>query len=379
MTSANTNERVLLTGIAGFIGSHIAQALLRRGTTVIGIDDFDPFYDRAIKERNLAEIQTVSGTSSAASGSTVGQASGGSGALEASGGGGPSGGGAGGGGELIVAEMDMADTDRVGALMREHRITGIIHLAACAGVRPSIEDPRRYAANNVEATTALLDLARRIDTCDRFIMASSSSVYGNNKKVPFAETDDVGEPISPYAATKRACELMGHTFHHLYRLPVACLRFFTVYGPRQRPDLAIAKFMRLIDAGRPIPVFGDGTAARDYTYIDDVVGGVIAALDRIPEHGFRIWNLGSHEPVTLARLVELLEGVTGITPEIERMAAQPGDVAQTFADVTRAGAELGYAPSTPIAEGMRRQWAWFRSAAAPSIAAGASRDTLPAS
>ena len=218
--------------------------------------------------------------------------------------------------------------------------------------------PAEYARVNVEGTTHVLDAAVKHDV-KRFIFASSSSVYGNNAKVPFAEDDPVAEPISPYAATKRAAELVCHTYWHLYRLPVACLRLFTVYGPRQRPDLAIYKFTRLISEGQPIPVFGDGSTSRDYTYIDDIIAGVTSALERCDR--YRIYNLGGSSPVTLGQLIETIERVLGRKAVIDRKPAQAGNVERTYADVSRARAELGYEPRTPIEAGVRRFVEWFRS------------------
>jgi len=319
----NTEPRsVLLTGAAGFIGSHTAQALLARGDRVLGLDNLDDFYAEDAKRANLAEIAS-----------------------------GPS------GDRFTFAEADIRDEARVAELITSASVDDVVHLAARAGVRPSIERPALYADVNLRGTTVLLEAAR-VAGVDRFVMASSSSVYGNNKKVPFAETDDVNEPISPYAATKRACELIAHTYHHLYDLPVACLRFFTVFGPRQRPDLAIMKFMRLISAGETIPMFGDGTTSRDFTYIDDIVSGVLAALDRVGEHGYRIWNLGGNHPVELREMIDAIGRVVGAEPRIERLPMQPGDVDRTYADLTRSGAELGYAPSTPFEAGLEKQWAW---------------------
>jgi UDP-glucuronate 4-epimerase len=318
-------ERILLTGAAGFIGSHTVERLLGAGCTVIGVDNFDRFYDPAIKRRNLAEVARHPGAS-----------------------------------RLTVIEADLCDADAMAKVFEEHRPTGVIHLAARAGVRPSIEQPALYALVNVEGTTVMLEAARRTKECTRFVMASSSSVYGNNPKVPFAESDDVNAPISPYAATKRSCELIAHTYTHLYKLPIACLRFFTVFGPRQRPDLAIGKFIRLVSRGEPIPFFGDGSTSRDYTFIEDIVTGVLAAYDRIPHHGYRIWNLGGSDPVTLREMVDTIGRVVGKTPNIQSLPLQPGDVERTFADLTRSTAELGFRPTTAFQDGVRRQWDWFR-------------------
>jgi len=324
----DSSERILLTGAAGFIGSHTTERLLDSGCTVVGLDNFDAFYDPSIKRRNLAEVSRHRAAS-----------------------------------RFTLVEGDLCDGDTVARIFEKHRPTGVIHLAARAGVRPSIEQPALYAKVNVDGTTVMLEAARRSAGCTRFVMASSSSVYGNNPKVPFAETDDVNSPISPYAATKRACELIGHTYFHLYKLPVACLRFFTVFGPRQRPDLAIGKFIRFISTGEAVPMFGDGSTSRDYTFIDDIVTGVVASYDRIPHHGYRIWNLGGSTPVTLAEMVATIGRVVGKAPSIKHMPLQPGDVERTYADLTRSTAELGFRPTTPFQEGVRRQWTWYQSVA----------------
>ena len=320
----NSSRTVLLTGVAGFIGSHVAEALLARGDRVVGLDNLDDFYDPGVKRATLEAIRS-----------------------------GPH------GARFEFVEGDIRDEERVLSLLASSDARDVVHLAARAGVRPSIQQPALYADVNVRGTTVMLEAARRTGV-ERFVMASSSSVYGNNAKVPFAETDDVSRPISPYAATKRSCELVAHTFHHLYGLPVACLRFFTVFGPRQRPDLAIMKFMRLMSEGRSIPMFGDGSTSRDFTYIDDIVAGVLASLDRIPEHGYRVWNLGGNDPVSLRDMIAAVAEAVGVEPAIDRQPMQPGDVDRTYADLTRSGAELGYAPTTPLAEGVRRQWAWAR-------------------
>jgi len=327
MPETPTHPRtVLLTGAAGFIGSHTAEALLARGDRVVGVDNLDDFYAPEMKRRTLEGLASAPG-----------------------------------GAGFTFAESDIRDADRMGALLSEHRVTDIIHLAARAGVRPSIQKPALYADVNVNGTMVLLEAAR-VAGVERFVMASSSSVYGNNEKVPFAETDDVSAPISPYAATKRACELIAHSHHHLYGMPIACLRFFTVFGPRQRPDLAIMKFMRLISAGESIPVFGDGSTSRDFTFIDDIVTGVLAALERIPEHGYRVWNLGGNHPVSLSEMIETVAAAVGTPAKIDRQPMQPGDVNRTYADLSRSSAELGYEPRTPFDEGVRRQWVWARDA-----------------
>ncbi|HEY7117327.1 MAG TPA: NAD-dependent epimerase/dehydratase family protein [Tepidisphaeraceae bacterium] len=312
-----SKSTIVVTGAAGFIGSHVSQALIARGARVVGVDNFCDFYHRSWKEENVR---------------AVGQG-------------------------LDLEELDITDGPGIGRLIDTVKPQGIIHLAAMAGVRPSIERPVYYSKVNLEGTTNLLQAAVE-GGVRRFVFASSSSVYGNNAKVPFAETDDVGEPISPYAATKRAGELLCHTFWHLYNLPVACLRFFTVYGPRQRPDLAIHKFARLIHFGKSLPVFGDGSTSRDYTYIDDIVAGVLAAYDR--NQGYRIYNLGGSDPVRLSDLIAGIERAIGREAIIDRRPAQAGDVERTFADVSRSREELGYEPRVRLAEGLGRFAEWFK-------------------
>ena len=316
-----TRQTILVTGAAGFIGSHAAQALIARGYRVVGVDNFCDFYDRSWKEMNLKSIADAPGEN------------------------------------LEVEEIDITSGDGIDKLVARARPEAILHLAAMAGVRPSIEQPAYYARVNVEGTTHLLQAAVKHGV-KKFLFASSSSVYGNLGRVPFSEDDPVAEPISPYAATKRAGELLCYTFWHLYKLPVFCLRFFTVYGPRQRPDLAIHKFTRLISAGQPVPLFGDGSTSRDYTFVDDIVAGILASLDRCDR--YRIYNLGGSDPVSLAKLVEGIEQAVGRQAVIDRRPAQPGDVERTYADLTRARAELGYQPRVSLDEGLRRFVAWFR-------------------
>lgn len=314
--SVRGRQTVIVTGAAGFIGSHAAEALLARGYEVIGVDNFCDFYDRSWKELNLKCV----------------------------------------GSKLRVEELDITDGPRINALIAKAKPTAILHLAAMAGVRPSIERPAHYARVNIEGTTNLLQAA--VDhKVAKFLFASSSSVYGNASRVPFSEADEVNEPISPYAATKRAGELLCHTYWHLYKLPIFCLRFFTVYGPRQRPDLAIHKFARLIEQGIPLPMFGDGSTSRDYTYVDDIVSGILAAYDHCDR--YRIYNLGGNDPISLSGLIEGIEHALGKKAIIQRKPAQPGDVERTYADLTRSRAELGYNPQTPLAEGLRKFAEWF--------------------
>lgn len=309
---------ILVTGAAGFIGSHVTEALLARGDSVVGLDCFDAFYDPAVKRRNIAAAASDA--------------------------------------RFRLIEGDIRDPKCIDAALATHKPDAIIHLAARAGVRPSIEQPLLYQDVNVHGTAVLLDAAVR-HAIGRFIFASSSSVYGNNEKVPFSESDNVDHPISPYAATKKAGELLCYTYHHLYNLPMTCLRFFTVYGPRQRPDLAIHKFARLILAGKPIPVFGDGSTSRDYTFIADIIDGVLRAADRCK--AYHIYNLGESSPITLTDLIAEMEKALGKKAVIDRKPMQPGDVNRTYADVSRARAELGYAPSTDMTTGLSKFVAWL--------------------
>ena len=309
-------SKILVTGGAGFIGSHVAGALLARGDSVCVLDNFNDFYAPALKRENAARLtraQIVSG--------------------------------------------DIRDQALVAKLFEQGGFDGIVHLAAMAGVRPSLEDPLHYADVNVRGTLILLEQLKQRPTT-RFVFASSSSVYGSNERVPFREDDDIHHPVSPYAATKRAGELLAYTYHHLYGVPTACLRFFTVYGPGQRPEMAIAKFTRSIMAKQPIPFFGDGSTRRDYTYIDDIVDGVVRALDRCA--GYEIYNLGESATTTLSELVQWIGRAVGEEPILERLPLQPGDVMVTYADISKARAKLGYAPRTAVADGLRRYVEWVR-------------------
>jgi UDP-glucuronate 4-epimerase len=316
--------RILITGAAGFIGSTLVDYLLDRGDEVVGVDNFDPFYSESQKRSNLT-------------GASINP-------------------------RFRLAEVDILDVDRVEALVLKVRPEALVHLAARAGVRPSIDGPSLYASTNLVGTTNLLEAARRLDPLPRFVYASSSSVYGDRPTAPFRESDPVDSPISPYAASKKAGELMAHSFHHVHGLPVTGLRFFTAYGPRNRPDLAIPKFARLIDRGEPVPMFGDGTTRRDYTFVDDIVDGVARAVDRCAGH--HIYNLGHSEPIELRAMIEALGEALGKAPAIRRMPEQPGDVRLTCADITLASAELGYEPATPFRDGIRRFAEWYRSATA---------------
>jgi UDP-glucuronate 4-epimerase len=310
--------KVLVTGAAGFIGSHLSERLLREGRTVVGVDNFDEFYDPRVKRRNLAACLAH-----------------------------PS---------FRLIEADIRDQAAMAQAVTDDTDV-IVHLAARAGVRPSIAEPMLYADVNINGTMVLLEQARQHQV-GRFLFASSSSVYGNNRKVPFSEEDNVDFPISPYAATKKAGELICHTYHHLYGTAVTCLRFFTVYGPRQRPDLAIHKFARLIEAGRPVSIYGDGTMMRDFTYIDDILNGVVAALDKCTSYD--VYNLGESQPISVNDLVAALERALGKKATRQYLPLQPGDVDRTYADVTQAETCLGYKPSTDIHTGLARFVAWLR-------------------
>ncbi len=310
---------ILVTGAAGFIGSHLCQRLLAGGDSLIGLDNFDAFYDPAVKRANI--VQCIKNDN------------------------------------FELAAGDIRNAEFVENILKNHNIEIIVHLAAKAGVRGSIEDPLSYTDVNVNGTVVMLETARK-HAIDKFIFASSSSVYGNNKKVPFCETDNVDFPISPYAATKKSGELICYTYSHLYNMNITCLRFFTVYGPRQRPDLAIHKFARLIEAGQAIPFFGDGSMRRDHTYIDDIIDGVVAAMTACK--GFEKYNLGNSTPVRLDELVSEIEKALGKKAIIDRLPEQPGDVKQTYADVTKASRQLGYTPKTELADGLAKFMEWFR-------------------
>ena len=309
--------RILVTGGAGFIGSHTVDALLARGDEVWVLDNFNDFYDPGIKRANAEALDGAR-----------------------------------------VVEGDIRDEECLDRLFAEGQFGAVVHLAAMAGVRPSLEAPLLYEDVNVRGTLLLLERIRRVDGC-RFVLASSSSVYGSNENVPFREVDDIHHPVSPYAATKRAGELHAFTYHHLYGIPTTCLRFFTVYGPRQRPEMAIHKFVRMASAGESLPFYGDGTTARDYTYIDDIVQGVVAAIDHC--EGYEIYNLGESQTTTLSELVECVGSALGVEVVLDRQPMQPGDVVITYADISKARDCLGYAPETLLAEGMVRFVEWYRS------------------
>lgn len=320
--AALPTERILVTGAAGFIGSHVVERLLGLGAAVVGVDNFDPFYSPEEKRANLDGAARSPG--------------------------------------FRLIEADCADAAALEAALGEEPIHAIVHLAGKAGVRPSLRDPLAYLRANVLATQVLLDLARRRGI-RRMVFGSSSSVYGNGNRVPFSEDLPTDLPVSPYAASKKAAELLCATYNHLYGMGVIALRFFTVYGPRQRPDLAIRKLGTLMLEQQPLPIYGDGTTERDYTWVEDILAGTLAALRRTREAQgeFEVINLGGNRTTPLRRLVELLADALHVTPRLERLAIQPGDVVRTYADVTKAHRLLGYVPRTPIEEGIPRFAEWL--------------------
>lgn len=322
----NSSPKVLLTGGAGFIGSHLAEALLRRDYPLAIVDNLNEFYPSAWKRSNLAEVRLA--------------------------------------GDFDFFLTDIREFSNLHDIFEKVRPSMVIHLAALAGVRPSIERPLEYEQVNVAGTANILELCREFRV-QKLLFGSSSSVYGATSIAPFSENHVELRPISPYAATKLSNELACYTYSHLFALPVTCLRFFTVYGPRQRPDLAIYKFTALLEAGKPLPVFGDGQTGRDYTYVDDIVAGILGALSFEPQDSsvapFEVFNLGNSSPAKLNELIELLEQATGRQAIRQQMPMQPGDVPLTWADIAKARRMLGYHPQTKLDEGLRRFVAWFRS------------------
>jgi UDP-glucuronate 4-epimerase len=316
---------ILLTGAAGFIGFHVAKALLDRGEQVVGIDNLNDYYDVRLKEARLDQLRACRG--------------------------------------FAVAKLDVADRDGILALVESHReLRSVIHLAAQAGVRYSLENPYAYIDTNVMGTLVMFEAARRIDGLTAITYASSSSVYGANRRQPFSVEDRVDQPVSLYAATKRSCELLAHTYSDLYGLPATGLRFFTVYGPWGRPDMAAYLFTSAILAGHPIKVFNHGKMARDFTYIDDIVAGTIAAHDRPPADGVRhrLYNLGNHRPEKLLDFIAVIERALGRTAQKELLPLQPGDVPESFADITASRRDLGFDPKTTIEVGLARFIEWYK-------------------
>ena len=312
-------ERVLVTGVAGFIGSTLCERLLAEGRTVVGLDNFDPFYPESHKLANLAEAQRSE--------------------------------------RFSLLRADLRDASAVRKVFAGGRIDAVVHLAALAGVRPSLERPSEYADVNVRGSSVLFEAAVRAGN-PRVVFASSSSVYGERVDGPFRESDPVERPVSPYAATKRAGELIAHTFHHGFGLSVTCARIFTAYGPRQRPDLAVRKFAELLRAGKPVPVFGDGSSLRDFTYVDDLVDGLVRALDR--DLGYAILNFAGGRTVSVLEIVSALERELGVKAEIDWQPEQTGDVRRTWGDISVTRAALGYEPKIGFDEGMRRTADWLR-------------------
>lgn len=310
---------IMITGCAGFIGSHVLDRLLSGGKNVVGVDNLDSFYDPSIKMKNIEHNLDNN--------------------------------------NFVFYRADIRDKAEMEQIFEDNEIDVIIHLAARAGVRPSIQDPLLYEDVNIKGTLNLLELSKEYGI-KNFVFASSSSVYGVNEKVPFSESDMVERSISPYAASKKACETYCYTYHHLYEIPVVCLRFFTVYGPRQRPEMAIHKFTRLIDNEQEIEMYGDGASKRDYTYITDIVDGIVAAIDK--RSGYEIINLGDSKVVELQYLISLIEKNLGKKAKIKQMPVQPGDVPVTHADISKAQTLLGYTPKVSIEDGIKNFIEWYR-------------------
>lgn len=312
---------VLVTGAAGFIGSHLTERLLNDGYRVFALDNFCEFYDPYIKRKNIENCLHHP--------------------------------------DFTLIEADIRDAERLRAIFDLYPIDMVVHLAAMAGVRPSIIDPGLYNDVNITGTLNMLECAAK-KGIKPFVFISSSSVYGNNRKLPYSEDDPVDTPISPYAATKKAGELLCHNWHHHYGMSIACLRLFTVYGPRQRPDLAIHKFSKLIQADEEIPVFGDGSTSRDYTYVGDIVQGILGAMAFVQSGTqYDVFNLGESETISLAAMINYLEQMSGKPVRRKVLAPQPGDLPHTFADISKAKKLLGYDPKTPFREGIALWWDWF--------------------
>ena len=310
--------KILVTGIAGFIGSNLGEHLIKGDFKIIGIDNFDPFYNRTTKLNNLELLSKAPG--------------------------------------FKFYEADIRDISSLRSVFNAEKPDIIIHLAAKAGIRPSLKDPKAYYDVNVMGTLNILEMMKEFNI-SKMIFGSSSSIYGNNKKVPFSENDSVDNPISPYASSKKSCELLCHTYHHLYDFDIFCLRFFTVYGPRQRPDLAIHKFTKLIMEGNPIPFYGDGSTERDYTYIDDIVNGILGAMNNL--NGYDIFNIGESKTISLSKMVTTLENIIGKIAILEKLPMQPGDVEKTYADISKAKQILGYNPTFSFEEGIEKFIKWL--------------------
>ena len=311
---------ILVTGAAGFIGSNVCRYFTGRGHHVAGLDNFDPFYPKKFKRLNLDQLKGNQG--------------------------------------FRFYEGDIRDSKVLNPIFSENKTDVVIHLAAKAGVRPSIESIGEYYDVNINGTVCLLEIMKSHGV-KKMLFASSSSVYGNNQKVPFSETDTVDNPISPYASTKKSGELLCHVYTHLYGFDITCLRFFTVFGPGQRPDLAIHKFTKLIDEGKPIPFYGDGSTARDYTFIEDIVSGINCAFEHLG--GYRVYNLGESKVIDLKKLVQTIEKSLGKKAELNRLPLQQGDVNITYADISKAKAEIGYNPQYDIETGVNKFVEWYKS------------------
>jgi UDP-glucuronate 4-epimerase len=309
---------ILITGIAGFIGSHLGEKLISIGYTVVGIDNFDPFYPKKFKLSNLTKLNISN--------------------------------------RFTFYESDIRNKSAIDNIFEVNKIDAVILLAAKAGVRPSIESVQEYYDVNVNGTVSLLE-SMRTHNVKKMIFASSSSIYGNNPKVPFSENDQVDNPISPYASTKKSGELLCHVYYHLYKFDITCLRFFTVFGPRQRPDLAIHKFTRLIDTGMPVPFYGNGSSSRDYTYVGDTVDGIYRALDHL--NGFKIYNIGESYVITLKKMVESIEDLLGRKAQLNSFPMQQGDVNITYADISKAKKEIGYQPKYDFEMGLKLFVEWY--------------------
>jgi UDP-glucuronate 4-epimerase len=324
-------ETTLVTGGAGFIGSHLCEHLLHKGHKVINIDSYDEFYNVETKRKHVEDtLQLLRQL----------------GLPEEN---------------YVPYSVDIRDQHMLEKIFQAHDIHNVVHLAGCAGVRPSIDDPVKYYDVNVTGTLKLLEVMK-LHKVTKMIFASSSSVYGNNTKVPFSEQDAVDFPISPYAASKKSGELLGYTYHHLHDINIACLRFFTVYGPRQRPDLAIHKFAKLIMAGQAIPFFGEGDSSRDYTYIDDIIDGIYKAMLWVQpdEKRYGVFNIGGSSPISLNNMVAALEKAIGKKANLQKLPIQPGDVDITYADISKSEQVLGYNPKTPFAEGIEKFIEWLK-------------------
>lgn len=315
--------KILITGAAGFIGSHTCESLIKNGNSIIGVDNFDSFYSYKLKKLNLEQLNQNS--------------------------------------NFRFYKADIRDDKALNQIFSSNQVDVVIHLAAKAGVRPSIESISEYYDVNINGTISLLESMRK-NGIKKMVFASSSSIYGNNQKVPFSEDDRVDNPISPYASTKKSGELLCHVYSHLYNFDITCLRFFTVYGPRQRPDLAIHKFTKLIQENKPIPFYGDGSSSRDYTYIEDIVNGISCALNHL--EGYKIYNLGESKVITLKKLVEVIETILGKKAMLNQLPMQQGDVSRTFADISKARAEIGYNPAYDFETGMKKFVDWYKTMSA---------------